>query len=186
MTKTISGYKELPNFVEQISLGEFLPAHYRIRVALIVQNREILFETEEFDVTHAESIARPWIYSQLLAAADDPVYAHIIGQQFFNSGKIHEALKFVENAYNKNPESREFGEGLSRIYRELKEHDKIVSLLEPLMRLSESPSFEVHVLLGESYRELGNHEKAIEVFDKAIRLYGVNTLVLNALGGVLF
>lgn len=117
MTKTISGYKELPNFVEQISLGEFLPAHYRIRVALIVQNREILFETEEFDVTHAEFIARPWIYSQLL---------------------------------------------------------------------SESPSFEVHVLLGESYRELGNHEKAIEVFDKAIRLYGVNTLVLNALGGVLF
>ncbi len=67
VTKRISEYEELPDFVEQVSLKEFLPAHYRIRVALIVQNREILFETEEFDVTHARSIARPWIYSQLLS-----------------------------------------------------------------------------------------------------------------------
>ena len=186
VTKRISGYKELPDFVEQISLKEFFPAHYRIRVALLVKNREVLFEMDEFDITHVESIARPWIYSQLLAATDDPVYAYVIGQQFFNSGKAQEARQFVENAYNKKPDNIVFAEGLTRIYAELKEHDKIVPILEPLMKLPESPSFDVHLLLGGSYQELGEFNKAIEVFDKAIQQFGVNAIVLNALGGCYF
>jgi len=185
-TKRISGYKELPDFVEQVSLKEFPPAHYRIRVALLDKNREVMSETDEFDVTPIESITRPWIYSQLLAATNDPVYAYIIGQQLFNSGKAQEARQFLENAYNKKPDNRVFAEGLSRIYAELEVHDKILAILEPLMKLYESPSFEIHILLGGSYQELGEFNKAIEVFDKAIQQFGVNVLVLNALGGCYF
>jgi tetratricopeptide (TPR) repeat protein len=186
VTKRISLYDEFPDFVELVSLKEFIPAHYGIRVSLFAENREVLFETEEFDITHVESIARPWIYSQLLAATDDPVYAYIIGQQFFNSGKAQQARQFVENAYNKMPDNRVFAEGLSRIYAELKAHDKIVPILEPLMSLPESPPFDVYVLLGGSYQELGEFNKAIEVFDKALQQFGVNALVLNALGGCYF
>lgn len=186
VTKRISDYKELPDFVEQLSLKEFFPAHYRIRVSLVVNSREVMFETDEFDVTPVESIARPWIYSQLLAATDDPVYSYVIGQQFFNSGKAQEALQFVESAYSKKPDNIAFAEGLSRIYAELKEHDKIVPILEPLMKLPEISSFDVHVLLGGSYQGLGEFNKAIEVFDKAIQRFGLNALVLNALGGCYF
>lgn len=186
VTKRISDYKELPDFVEQLSLKEFFPAHYRIRVSLLFNSREVMFETDEFDVTPVESIARPWIYSQLLAATDDPVYSYVIGQQFFNSGKAQEALQFVESAYSKKPDNIAFAEGLSRIYAELKEHAKIVPILEPLMKLPEISSFDVHVLLGGSYQGLGEFNKAIEVFDKAIQRFGLNALVLNALGGCYF
>ena len=186
LTKRISEYKEVPDFVEQVSLKEFFPAHYKIRVALLIEKREVLFETDEFDVTHVESIARPWIYSQLLAAADDPVYAYVIGQQFFNSGEFEVALQYLENAHSKKPGNELFAIGLSRIYAELKEYTKVLPILEPLINLPESPAFDVHVLLGGSYQELGEFNKAIEVFDKAIQRFGVNSIVLNALGGCYF
>lgn len=182
-TKRITEYDEVPDFVEQVSLQEFFPAHYRVRVTLQIEKQEVLFETEEFDVTHVESIARPWIYSQLLAATNDPVYAYITGQQFFNSGKLQDALEYLENAYSKKPDNAVFALGLSRIYAELKEYTKIVPILEPLMNLPESPSYDVHFLMGASYRELGEFGKAIEMFDKAIQQFGVNPLVLNVLGG---
>ncbi len=182
-TKRIAEYDEVPDFVEQISLQEFFPAHYRVQVTLWIEKQEVLFETDEFDVTPVESIARPWIYSQLLAATDDPVYAYVIGQQFFNSGKAQEAREYLENAYCKKPDNVVFALGLSRIYAELKEYTKIVSILESLMSLPESPSYDVHFFLGASYQELGEFGKAIEVFDKAIQQFGVNSLVLNALGG---
>ncbi len=182
-TKRIAEYGGIPDFVEQISLQEFFPAHYRIQVTLWIEKQKVLSETDEFDVTHAESIARPWIYSQLLAATDDPVYAYIIGQQFFNSGKTQDAREYLENAYGKKPDNVVFALGLSRIYAELKEDTKIVPILESLMSLPESPSYDVHFLLGASYQELGEFGKAIEVFDKAIQRFGVNSLVLNALGG---
>jgi len=186
LTKRISEYNEVPDFVEQVSLQEFFPAHYRIRVALRIEKREVLFETDEFDVTHAEFIARPWIYSQLLAATDDPVYAYVIGQQFFNSGKAQDAREYLEDAYSKKPDNVLFAVGLSRIYAEQKEYAKIVLILEPLINLSESPSYDVFFLLGGCYQELGEFSKAIEVFDKTIQRFGVNALVLNALGGCYF
>jgi len=182
-TKRIAEYDEVPDFVEQISLQEFFPAHYRVQVTLWIEKQEVLFKTDEFDVTHVESIARPWIYSQLLAATDDPVYAYVIGQQFFNSGKSQDAREYLENAYGKKPDNVLFALGLSRIYAELKEYMKIVPILELLMSLPESPSYDVYFLLGASYQELGEFGKAIEVFDKAIQRFGVNSLVLNALGG---
>ncbi len=182
-TKRIAEYVEVPDFVEQISLQEFFPAHYRIQVTLSIEKQEVLFETDEFDVTPVESIARPWIYSQLLAATDDPVYAYVIGQQFFNSGKVQDALEYLENAYGKKPDNEVFALGLSRIYAELKEYTKIVSILKSFMSLPESPSYDVHFLLGASYQKLGEFGKAIEVFDKTILHFGVNSLVLNALGG---
>jgi len=182
-TKRIAEYDGIPDFVEQVSLQEFFPAHYRVQVTLWIEKQEVLFEKDEFDVTHVESIARPWVYSQLLASTDDPVYAYIIGLQFFNSGKVQDAQEYLENAYGKKPDNVVFALGLSRIYAELKEYAKIVPILESLMSLPELPSYDVHFLLGASYQELGEFGKAIEVFDKAIQRFGVNSFVLNALGG---
>ncbi len=186
LTKQVSEYTEVPDFVELVSLNEFLPAHYRIRVALWFEDKELLFETDEFDVTHVESIARPWIYSQLLAATDDPVYSYVIGQQYFNIGEVQKAQEYLEQAHNKKPDNYLYAQGLSRLYAEMREHSKVVLILEPLMKLPEFPSFDVHILLGGSYMELGEFGKAIEVYDTAIQRFGVNVLVLNALGGCYF
>ncbi len=186
LTKQISDYEDVPDFVEQVSLKEFFPAHYRIRVALLFEDKEVISETDEFDVTHVESIARPWIYSQLLAATDDPVYSYVIGQQFFNIGEAQKARIYLEDAHNNMPDNPLYAQGLSRIYAELKEHSRILEILGPLMNLPEYPSYDVHILLGGSYKELGEFGRAIEVFDKAIQRFGVDVPVLNALGGCYF
>ena len=77
--KPISSYRDAPNFVEVLSLSEYFPAHYRVQVSFWVGGQEILSERDEFDVTHATSVARPWIYSKLLEGTDDPVYAYVLG-----------------------------------------------------------------------------------------------------------
>ena len=86
--KKFAEYPDLPNIIEQFALREFSPAHYRIQVSLFLDGREILYESEYFDVTYAEAIVRPWIYSKVLADITSPVYSFIIGNQLFNSGKI--------------------------------------------------------------------------------------------------
>ncbi|MGD2294654.1 MAG: GWxTD domain-containing protein [Candidatus Aminicenantes bacterium] len=185
-SKPIADYAEVPNFVESISLDEFFPAHYRVQVSLWVDGREVLYEKDEFDVTHAESIARPWIYSKLLAPTEDPVYDYVLGLQLFNSGLTKEAKTSLEKAYNKKIDNLQFALSLARVYTELEEHTKVVPLLESFMSLPEPPPYEALLLLGGAYQKLGEFSKAIDVFDKAISRFGININVLNALGACYF
>ena len=182
LTKEMADYEKIPDFIEQVSLNEFYPAHYQLKVALWIDKEEVLNETDEFDVTHSESIPRPWIYSQLLAATDDPVYSYVIGQQYVNSGNSEAARGYLENAHSKMTDNVLFAVGLSRIYAAQKQYTKILPLLEPLMKLPESSSFDVHFILGRSYQELEEFQKAIDIFDRALEQFGINTLILNALG----
>ncbi|MCK4932876.1 MAG: GWxTD domain-containing protein, partial [Candidatus Aminicenantes bacterium] len=77
-TKRILDYPELPNFVEQFTLLDFSPAHYRVEISLVINGQEVLYETDEFDVTHQAAIARPWVYSKLMPGAENPVYSYIV------------------------------------------------------------------------------------------------------------
>ena len=181
-TRQIEEYDGIPDFIEQFPLKELFPAHYRIQVGLWYESREILKVYDEFDVTHAKSIARPWIHSQLLAATDDPVYGYVIGRQLYNIGAYDEARQHLEAAYNRDQDNLLFAQGLSLVYTELKEYNKVLPILEPLMNRSDSPPYEVYFLLGASYRELGDYGRAIDVYQRAVQRFGVNTPVLNALG----
>ncbi|MDH5744133.1 MAG: GWxTD domain-containing protein [Candidatus Aminicenantes bacterium] len=184
--KKITEYPDLPNILEQFSLREFMPAHYRIRVSLFVDGREVLSESEDFDVTYAEAVVRPWIYSKVLAEVQDPVYSFIIGTQLYNSGKTAEARDSLEKAFQKNQNSVDFALNLARAYLTLAEYKKIESVLLPFLNQPEPPQYELFFILGKAYQNLGELDKAIDIFDKALSHYGLNVNLLNSLGECYF
>jgi GWxTD domain-containing protein len=179
-------YPELPNIIEKFSLADFPVSHYRIQVSLLADRQEILSASEDFDITHSETLARPWIYAKLLPSPQDPIIPYLIGTQLFNSGKILEARERFEEAYRKKPESLECALNLARTYLRLAEYEKIEPVLIPFVERSESPSYEVLFIIGRAYQSLGKLDKAIETFDKAINHHGLNIHLLNAIGECYF
>jgi len=180
--RKISEYKNIPDFVEKFSLKTFSPAHYRVRVSLIVDSQEKLFESDEFDVTYMENIARPWIYSKLLSGTENPVYFFILGSQLFNTGQIEAAEAMLEAAFHKNPENAEFAFNLVRVYMKKKDYGKVPAVLLPFVNLDEPPKFEIFFVLGRAYQYRGELAQAIEIFEKAMNHHGLNTNCLNAIG----
>ena len=186
VTKTILEYPERPNYVEQFSLLDFSPAHYRVELSLVIDGQEVLYETDEFDVTHQAAIARPWVYSKLMPAGENPVYSYIVGTQLYNSGKVEEAKTYIEEAYRKQPDSAEYALNLAKLYLISEEYTKIEPLLLPLFEKPDPPLYDVFIVLGRTYQALGELSKAVELFNSAIDHYGINTNVLNAAGECYF
>jgi hypothetical protein len=185
-TKRILDYPERPNFVEQFNLLDFSPAHYRIELSLMIDGQEVLYETDEFDVTHQAAIARPWVYSKLMPGVENPAYSYILGTQLFNSGNVEEARTYIENAYQKMPDSPEYALNLARLYMLLEEYTKIEALLLPQFNKPEPPLYDAFFILGKAYQALGELSKAIELFNSAIEHYGINTNILNSVGECYF
>lgn len=185
-TRKINEYSELPSLIEEFSLQEFPPDHYRIQVSLFVDGREILSDSEDFDITYLEVIARSWIYSKLLPDTGDPIYPYLIGTQLLNSGKITVARDYLEKAFQKKPESIDFAINLAKAYMNLAEYKKIESVLLPFLNQPQPAKYEVFFIMGKAYKNMGELNKAIDVFDKAVSHYGLNINLLNVLGECYF
>lgn len=186
VSRKIIQYADLPDFVEDFSLAEFPPAHYRIQVSLLMDGQEVLLNSDEFDVTHLEAISRPWIYSKILPESEDPVYDYLIGTQLFNSGKIEEAKSHLERAYQSKQDSVDFAFNLALVYMALADYKKIEPLLLPFLNQEKPSKYELYFLMGRAYKNLGELSKAIEIFDKAISHYGLNVNILNIIGECYF
>ncbi len=184
--RKVAEYQDLPNILEQFDLSQFPPAHYRVQVSLFVDGREVFFNSEEFDITHLEAIARPWVYSKLSPDTQDPLHFYLIGIQLFNSGKIAEARVNLEKAFQKKPDSVDFALNLAKTYMVLNEYKKVESLLLPFINQPQLPKYEVFFMMGKTYQNLGELSKAIEVLDKAISSYGININLLNTIGWCYF
>ncbi len=184
--RKVAEYQDLPNILEQFDLSQFPPAHYRIQVSLFVDGQEVLFDSEQFDITHLEAIARPWVYSKISPDTQDPLHFYLIGTQLFNSGKIAEARVNLEKAFQKKPDSVDFALNLAQTYMVLNEYKKVESLLLPFLNQSQPPKYEVFFMMGKTYQNLGELSKAIEVLDKAISRYGININLLNTIGECYF
>jgi GWxTD domain-containing protein len=186
VTRTILDYPERPNFVEQINLLDFSPAHYRVELSLVIDGQEVLYESDEFDVTHQAAIARPWVYSKLMPGGENPAYSYIIGTQLFNSGRVEEARVYIEEAYRKQPDSVQYALNLAKLYLLMEEYTEIEPLLLPLFGKPDPPEYDGFFVLGKAYQAMGELSKAIELFNSAIDHYGINTNLLNSVGECYF
>jgi GWxTD domain-containing protein len=175
-------YPDLPNALEEIALADFPPAHYEVRISLLNEGVEVVRAREEFDVTFAEALARPWFSSRILPAPGDPVYSQIIGAQLFNLGRPSEARGYLESAYERQPDSAEAARNLAQVYVALGDDRKAIGVLEPFLSQAQAAPYEIFVLAGEAYRKSGAFAKAVEVLDKAVSRYGLNASLLNAIG----
>jgi GWxTD domain-containing protein len=173
---------DLPAVLTEFPLADFAPAHYYLKVSLVDGGRELVAGTEEFDVTFKEAVARPWIQTRRLLDSADPVYSLVIGNQLFSLGRLEEALGHVERAYRQSPNSAEAALSLGRIYLALKKPEQIGPVLKPFLGETATPKYEIYSLAGQAYLASGDFGAALEVFDRAVTHFGINAVLLNALG----
>jgi GWxTD domain-containing protein len=182
VSKKVAEYSDGSAIIQDFSLADFPPFHYRIQVSLVLDGKEIAVKSDEFDVTHLAGISRPWIYSRILPDASDPFYVYLLGVQNYNSGKMGEAKENLEQAFREKPESPEIALNLARTYTSLGEHEKVELILTPFIKAAQTPRYEIYSLLGQSFVSRGQWEKAVGLFDQAMTHYGVNSNILNLLG----
>lgn len=172
----------LPNVVERIVLNELPPAHYEIHVSLNLDNQEVLAEKEEFDVTHVESIPRPWLHTRALPDMSDPIFDFTLGTQYHNNGQYQEARRLLDRAFQKNSQSMDIAMQLSQTLLELREYATVEFVLKPFTDQPEPTGFQAYLVIGAAYRALGRLDEAVDVLNKSLRLNGLNPLTLNAVG----
>jgi len=177
-----SDFPELPNVLEEISLADFPPAHYTVRASVANAGAEVVSASEEFDLSFAESVPRPWFSSRVLPDPDDPVYAEILGAQFFNLGRIDEARVFLEKAFQRKPDSEDTATNLARVYRALQDPQAVVKTLGPFMIPEKAAKYDTYLLASEALKRTGEFGRAVELLDKAVTHYGVNAVLLNSTG----
>lgn len=180
VTRRLADYPDAPNFVDRFPLQDLTPAHYRVQVSLIVDGQESLTAGDEFDLTYAERIPRPWVYGKLLASPDHPVYSFVTGMQLFNTGRPNDARSLLERAYRADPENAGFALNLARLYFQIKAYTEVPPVLSPLTERADPPQFEVFLLLGRAYQAVGELARAIEIFDRGMTHHGLSTNMLNA------
>ncbi|HSA97371.1 MAG TPA: GWxTD domain-containing protein [Acidobacteriota bacterium] len=175
-------YEDLPNIFEEIALRDFAPAHYVVRAALSSSGAEIVSATEEFDLSFAEAVPRPWFSSRVLPDPSDPVYPEIVGAQLFNLGRFEEARVFLDRAFRKKPGSEETAGSLARVNLALNEPAAAAEVLTPFLGSEKTPKYEIYVLAAEALKRTADFGRAVELLDKAVEHYGVNAILLNSIG----
>jgi len=180
--RRLSDLPDLPDVLEEVPLADFPPAHYQVRVSVLDGATEAASSEEEFDLTFAAAVARPWYSSRVLPEAGDPVYSLIIGSQLFNLGRAEEARAWIERAYEKIPDSSDAAMPLAQVYAALGEYPKAAGVLAPFLKRGEGAPYEMYLLAGEAYRKSRDFARAVEVLDEAVARYGFNASLLNALG----
>ncbi len=180
-----SEYASLPDIIESFPLADFPPDHYRVQVSFVADGAEVVAVREEFDVTFAAALPRPWIYARILPEPADPLYARLIGLQLFNLGRFEEARARLESAHSRKP-SEDIASDLARTLLALGDVAAIDPLLAPYLKQEKPARYEVYLMAGRAARESGQFARAIEIYDLAVAHYGANTTLLNHVGDSYF
>jgi GWxTD domain-containing protein len=175
-------YPDPRNILEEIPLADFTPAHYAVRVSYLSGGTELVSAAEEFDLTFAESIPRPWLSSRVLPDAGDPAYQVMLGSQLFNLGRAAEARVFFERAFARNPASEETAAGLARVDLATGDPASATQTLAAFVDPQRSPTYETLVLAADARKRVKDFEAAVGLLDRTIARYGVNASLINAIG----
>ncbi len=177
-----SEYPELPVALEEVALADFPPAHYEVRVSVASGGTEVVASSEEFDLSFAEAVPRPWFSSRVLPDTGDPVYAEMLGAQLFNLGRYEEARVFLERAFQRKTGSEEAAGSLARVYLALEDAASAARILGPFADPARTAKYETFVLIAEALRRVGEFGRAVELLDRAVAHYGVNASLMNLIG----
>ncbi len=84
-TKTISEYKNAPDFLEVFPLQDFPPDYYKIKVSVLdSRGTELLAQDEDFEIAAAPSIGRPLVVSKVMPFSASEEYDYEMGLQMLN------------------------------------------------------------------------------------------------------
>lgn len=178
----IANARSSNGFLKSISLADFSPGIYTLKVRIIDKNqKEIITEREDFQISPAGSIPRYWSVSEIRPLPEDPVHAYILGQQMMNTGEVERAIALLEMAYQKRPASLEFGMGLARAYYYAKDYRKAQGILTRFLENAKDEQ-QIYHMLGKSHHKLGKFGQAIYYYKKYLSQFGTHLEILNSLG----
>jgi len=177
-----SDYADLPDVLEEVPLSDFPPAHYAVKVAVASMGTDIVSATEEFDVSFADRLPRPWFFSRVLPDAGDPAYSGIIGLQLFNLGRLAEAQTLLESVFARLPGSEDAAAALARVYLGRNAAPDAVRTLAPFIDPARTPKYETYILAAQALRRARELEKAVAALERAVERYGINAALMNLMG----
>ncbi len=172
----------LPDVFEEFPLADFPPAHYTLRASLIIAGNEAVSAGEEFDITHRETVNRPWVYAKVFPPSSDPVYDYFAGVQYFNLGRIEQSVARLERAWRSKPEAEDFAQSLAQAYLARGEFLRVEPLLRPFFGQEKPARYELYLLRGKAFQKARNWDQAISTYDEAVSIYGINAVILNSVG----
>ena len=173
---------DLPVVVEEIALADFPPAHYAVRVSFSRAGAEIVAATEEFDLSFAESVPRPWFSSRILPEPGDPYYDGVLGSQLANLERYDEARVVLGRALARDPASADLAASLARVQMALDDPAAATKTLAPFLDPARTPTYEILVLAADALMRSGAPERAVAVLERAMASFGVNAALMNAIG----
>jgi len=135
-TKDISEYTERPVFIEKVSLKDFSPAHYMLRVSLLENQTEIVSSNEKFDVSHSQTVPSPWYYTLRLSRNDDPDFSYALGLQYFRLENFEQALPLIQKALSDSGPSPELLNPLGECLFHLKRKDEARKAWEKSLQIN--------------------------------------------------
>ncbi len=173
------------DFLEGIPLQKFPAGTYTVEVSLFDQmGQKLFFSREPFSVI-SESLPGSWISVQSNPPADDPYYAYILGNQYFNRGDIQQARDELAKAYAKESDSLDYALGYARVLLALEDFPRIREILTPFDQAG-NEDFSLYRYLGSASQEIGELEEAISFYQKAISQRGNISEILNSIGDCYF
>ena len=182
IVKKATDYPDLPDILEEVSLANFAPAHYALKVAVSSGGAEIVSASEEFDVSFTDRLPRPWFVSRVHPDAGDPAYQGIIGLQLFNLGRLDEAQTVLEGVFARMPGSEDAAAVLARVYLGRGAASDAVRTLAPFIDPARTPKYETYVLAAQALRRARELEKAVAALERAVERYGINAALMNLMG----
>lgn len=179
--RKISEYGSENSFLEEMSLEKFPPGIYTLEVSLLDESgQRRLSERDAFTVT-TKPIPGSWLVAQSNPPADDPYYSYILGNQFFNKGKIQKAHDELAEAYEKKPDSLDYALSYTRVLMALREFQKVREILTPFDQEGKE-NFGLFFTLGRASENVDELEEAISFYQKALSQKGDIAAVLNYIG----
>jgi GWxTD domain-containing protein len=177
----LADYPDKLNILQELSLTNLGPAYYLIKVSLLDGSQnEVLSEQANFFISHLPALARPWVLSVPLPPSTDPLFANILGNQFFNLKDRATAKRLLAEAYHKNPTLSQYALDYCRILLADEDYQQVKTVAAPFLQTEQR--FDFLIYLGQANQVLGELAEAITHYKEYLDHYGANINVLNAVG----
>jgi len=179
--KKIADYPTAPDFLEEFSLSSLSPAYYKIRVNLYNETGEKIAAREsQFYISPQAYLPRPWVLSLPQPPVQDPVYANIMGNQYFALQQMAKARSYLERAHLADPKNKRYALDLARFLLANKEFERVMEIAARF--LTPPDRYDFLSLIGQACQALGKYEEAAGYYEEYLSHFGVNINLLNNLG----
>jgi len=182
VTYPMDKYQDNLSFIERIPLEKFVPGYYKIRVSLLDEKEnEVTSQQEDFEITPATYLPRPWVIAKSLIESGEPHIYYILGRQLMNKKDYVNARIWLEKAHLTEPNNLNYGFHLAQTNFYMKKYKEALDILLPFSEMGKN-NYEFNYLMAKTYQALSEYDRAIKILDDAVLQFGLNVSLLNSLG----